>query len=79
VGTLNNRSRITKGVRRTWLTLFRSNRARTDGNNDGHSNRGLREHCGSPSLKFVHTFPVWETLRQRYQEKCEMVHNRKLF
>ena len=79
VSALNDRSRITEGIRRTWLTLLRGDRARTNGDDDGQSNRGLGEHGGISRFEFV--TPSWckGTLGMRYQVKCEVVHNRKLF
>ena len=54
VSALNDRSRITEGIRRTWLTLLRGDRARTNGDDDGQSNRGLGEHGGLSRLNSSH-------------------------
>src|SRR5439155_10108600 len=43
-GTAGNRRLAGESIRATLVTLFRGDRARTDGNDDSQRNRGLGEH-----------------------------------
>jgi hypothetical protein len=48
MSALDGWRRATIRVRGAVVTLFRGDRARTDGNDDGQCNRGLSEHFQSP-------------------------------
>jgi hypothetical protein len=56
VGALNNCMRAAKGIPRAQLTLLRGDRGRSKGNDEGESDRGLREHGGVSCFEFARLF-----------------------
>jgi hypothetical protein len=79
MSTVDDWRRASIRVRGAVMTLFRGDRPRTDGNDDGYSNRGLGKHSGISHLKII--TPSWcdDTIGPRKLSICEADYRERTF